>query len=305
MKPKTLALVGNEKGGVTKTSSIGSIADALQTMGYTVRFLSGDKGSNLTLRKLYPGTIHYDVRDEDSMDAAIGDALEATEDIVFFDFPGFSSDLVKAYFESKDREDIANLGLRFVLIVVLTQHPEPVSGGISWVQSFMNYAEPMIIANGRDTPEGQPINIQSIPGADLLYKIAKNRVVEVPGFTGKKMPKTYNTFPAVPSSYHPGGAAFKALGMNLFSASPWKRHHAHVVRSLAPYAEWLVGKPIPKPFDAPSDTTEGVTDPEANADLERLKAMYSAEAQFGQADGADGADASGKNSSGKSKGRHE
>ena len=50
MKPKTLALVGNEKGGVTKTSSIGSVADALQTMGFTVRFLSGDKGSNLAIQ---------------------------------------------------------------------------------------------------------------------------------------------------------------------------------------------------------------------------------------------------------------
>ena len=298
MKPKTLALVGNEKGGVTKTSSIGSIADALQTMGYTVRFLSGDKGSNLTLRKLYPNTIHYDVRDEDSMDAAIGEALEAKEDIVFFDFPGFSSDLVRKYFESKDREDIDNLGLRFVLIVALTEHPEPVSGGISWVQSFMKYAEPMIIANGRDTPEGQPINIQSIPGGDLLYKIAKNRVVEVPGFS-PKMLKTYNAFPAVPSAYHPGGAAYKALGMNLFSASPWKRHHTSVVRSVAQFAEWLVGKPIPQPFDALSDTKKNSTDTEAMADLERLKAMYSPEAQFGQADG------DGKSPSGKTKNRPE
>lgn len=302
MKPKTLALIGNEKGGVTKTSSIGSVADALQTMGFSVRLLSGDKGSNLTLRKLFPNTIHYDVRDEDSMDAAIGDALEAKEDIVFFDFPGFSSDLVKNYFDSKDREDIANLGLRFVLIVVLTQHPEPVSGGISWVQSFMNYAEPMIIANGRDTPEDQPINVQSIPGADLLFKIAKNRVVEIPCF-GKKMLKTYNAYPAVPSAYHPGGPAYKALGMNLFSASPWKRHHAAVVRSLAPHAEWLVGKPIPKPFDAPSENLENTTDPEAMADLERLKAMYSAEAQFGQAAGD--ADGDGKTPTGKPKARPE
>jgi hypothetical protein len=302
MTPKTLALVGNEKGGVTKTSSIGSVADALQTMGYTVRFLSGDKKSNLTLRKLYPNTVHYDVRDEDSMDAAIGDALEAKEDIIFFDFPGFSSDLVRKYFESKDREDIDNLGLRFVLIVALTQHPEPISGGITWVQSFMRYAEPMIIANGRDTPDGQPIDIPSIPGGDLLYKIAKNRVVEVPRFSDKML-KTYNAFPAVPSAYHPGGAAYKALGMNLFSASPWKRHHASVVRSLAPHAEWLVGKPIPKPFEAPSESHGISADPEAMADLERLKAMYSPEAQFGQAAGD--TDGDGKSPTGKSKTRPE
>ena len=281
MKKKTLLFTGNDKGGCTKTSSIGSVADALQTLGYTVQFLSGDKGSNLTLRKLFPETIHYDVRDEDSMDEAMGAAQECDADIVIFDFPGFSSDLVKNYFESKDRDDLANFGLRYVLAVVLTQHPEPVSGGISWVKTFMNYAEPMIIANGRDTPDGEPIHVQSIQGAEVLFKIAKNRVVEVPGFN-KNMLKTYNTrYTGIPSSYLPGGEAYKALGLNLLSASPWKRHHAAVVRSLSPLAEWLTGKPIPKPFDV----QETHADPETNADLERLEAMYSPDAQFGQGAG--------------------
>jgi hypothetical protein len=302
MKQKTLCIIGNDKGGITKTSSIATVADGLETMNYSVRFFSGDKGSNLTLRKLYPNTVHYDVRDHPSMDKAMEEALNSDEDIVFFDFPGFSADLVREYFASRSFDTISNAGLRLVLAVVLTQHPEPISGGISWVETFLGVAEVMLIANGKDTPEGQPIDLAAIDGSNMLLQLAENRVVEIPRFA-KDMLTAYHKFPAVPSDYHPGGQAYKALGMNIFSASPWKRHHASVVRSISPLAEWLTGKPIPKPFD----TTVRTVDPKTNADLERLKAMYSPDAQFGQPGGEEnpGGGDIGKTPAGKPKGRTE
>lgn len=269
MKPKTLCVIGNDKGGITKTTSSGTVVDSLETLGYSGRFLSGDKGSNLTLRKLYPNTVHYDVKDKPAMDKAMESALRSDEDIVFFDFPGFSADIVRDYFESRSFDTFSEAGLRLVLAVVLTQHPEPISGGIGWIETFLGYADVMIIANGRDTPEAHPINLQAIEGAAPLIRLAEGRVVEIPRFS-KEMLDDFNLRPAVPSAYLPGGSAYKALGYNMFSASPWKRHHTAVVRSMTPLAEWLVGKPIPKPFDAP----EKAIDPKQNADLDKLKALY-------------------------------
>jgi hypothetical protein len=269
MKPKTLCIIGNDKGGITKTSSSGTLADGLEALGYTVQFLSGDKGSNLTLRKLYPNTVHYDVKDKPSMDKAMESALNSDADIVFFDFPGFSADIVRDYFASRSFETFAEAGLRLVLAVVLTQHPEPISGGIAWIETFLGYAEVMLIANGKDTPEGRPINLSAIDGAQLLLRLAENRIVEIPRFADDLI-DVYNIHPAVPSAYLPGGTAYAALNYNLFSASPWKRHHTSVVRSISPLAEWLVGIPIPKPFEAPEKTA----DPEQNANLTSLKALY-------------------------------
>lgn len=282
MKPKTLVICGNDKGGITKTSSIGTVANGLETIGFTVRFLSGDKGTNLTLKKLYPNTTHYDVRDLASMDKAMAAALSAEEDIVFFDFPGFSADLVREYFASRSFVEFSDAGLRLVLAVVLTQHPEPMSGGIAWVETFIGSADVMLIANGKDTPPGQPINLAAIDGSNILLQLAENRVVEIPRFS-KEMHEDYHNYPAVPTAYHPGGVAYQALNLNQFSAIPWKNHHKAVVRSLTPLAEWLVGKPIPKPVDV----AERSIHPKSSADLEQLKAIYNPDTltpQTGRAD---------------------
>lgn len=269
MKPKTLVIIGNDKGGITKTSSIGTVANALETIGFSIRFLSGDKGTNLTLKKLYPGTTHYDVRDPASMDKAMNAALTSEEDIVLFDFPGFSADIVREYFASRSFHEFADAGLRLVLAVVLTQHPEPISGGIAWVETFIGSADVMLIANGKDTPLGKPIDIATINGSSILLELAENRVVEIPRFT-KEMLDDYLTYPAVPTAYYPSGHAYQALGMNQFSAIPWKKQHNAVVRSLSPHAEWLVGKPIPKPVDV----IDRSIDPKSSTGIERLKAIY-------------------------------
>ena len=304
MKPKTLVIIGNDKGGITKTSSIGTVANALEAIGFTIRFLSGDKGTNLTLKKLYPNTVHYDVRDKSSMDKAMATALSSEEDIVLFDFPGFSADIVREYFASRSFQEFADAGLRLVLAVVLTQHPEPISGGIAWVETFIGSTDVMLIANGKDTPVGKPIDIAAINGSNILIQLAENRVVEIPRFT-KEMLDDYLTYPAVPTAYYPGGQAYQALGMNQFSAIPWKNHHKSVVRSLSPHAEWLVGKPIPKPVDV----AERSVDPKTSAGIEHLKAIYNPDnltPQTGMLDASKenaGESVQGAGNSEKSKGR--
>lgn len=302
---KTLVIIGNDKGGITKTSSIGTVANALETMGYTVRFLSGDKGTNLTLKKLYPGTVHYDVRDKASMDKAMAAALSANEDIVLFDFPGFSADIVREYFASRSFQEFSDAGLRLVLAVVLTQHPEPISGGIAWVETFIGSAEVMLIANGKDTPLGSPIDISAINGSSILIQLAESRVVEIPRFS-KEMQDDYLAYPAVPTAYHPGGHAYQALAKNQFSAIPWKNHHRAVVRSLSPHAEWLVGKPIPKPVDVAEQTI----DTKSSAGIEHLKAIYNPDnltPQTGMVDATqeNAGESAGSGKSGKLKSRSE
>ena len=268
-KLKTIIFVCNNKGGIGKSTTAGFVGDALHALGYTVLFLSGDKTSNLALRQLHP-TKHYDIKDSVSMDEAMHTAMGAEKDIVIFDLPGFSSDTVAAYFAEQDYQTFRDAGLRFVAAIVATQHKDSVAGGIEWIETFLENAEPIIFANGQKTPDGEAIDLSKINGGSDLIDIADGRIVEVPKFSPRMM-KQYNEHPAVPSSYLPNGEAGKKLGLNMLSASPWRKLHTHVMRSLSEHAEWLVGKPIPKPFDLPES---GIATLGTNAALERLKSKY-------------------------------
>jgi hypothetical protein len=272
MKRKTIVFICNNKGGIGKSTSAAFFGDALVKLGFTVLYLSGDRNTNLVLKTLQPSTLHFDIKDPVAMDQAMQTAIEAKEDIVLFDLAGNSSGDATAYFSEQDYEIFREAGLRFVVAIVANQHNDAIVGGIEWLETFMGNAEPIIFANGNKTPEGEAIDLTKIAGATDIIDLANNRIVEIPRFS-KRMLNLYTEHPAVPSSYFPDGEKGKQLGHNMISASPWHRLQTQIVRSVAKHAEWLVGKPIPKPFDL-EDQSGKATAP--NAAMERLKSYKNA-----------------------------
>ena len=271
MKRKTIIFTVNNKGGIGKSSTAGIVGDALQTLGYSVLYLSGDQTTNIVLKTLQPSTSHYYIGEPTEMDDGMRIAIDSTEDVVIFDLPGNSSLDAAKYFAEQGFEMYRDMEVRFVLAIVAVQHKDAVVGGIQWIQTFLYNAEVIIFANGMKTPLGDPIDMSKIEGGADLVELAENRIVEVPRFS-PKMHTLYTDHPAVPTSYLPDGAMGKKLGFDRIKANPWHTLHLKVVRSVAKHAEWLTGKAIPKPLDPEKEES---SEPTANSALERLKLKYS------------------------------
>ena len=267
MKRKTIIFVCNNKGGIGKSTTAACVGDALQKLGYTVLYLSGDQTTNIVLKNLHPTTHHFYIREIDEVDEAMKLAMSATEDVIIFDLPGDSSRDAAAYFNQQDFKVFREAGLRFVLAVAAVQHKDSIVGGIQWVETFLDNADIILFANGSRTPEGETIDLTKVDGGSDLIELADNRIVEVPGFN-KEMLKQYLKNPAVPSAYF--GELGKKLGMDMMKMARWRRLHNRVMESVSNHAEWLTGKPIPKPLGL--EDVSG--SPKPNSTLDRLKLTY-------------------------------
>lgn len=271
MKRKTIIFTVNNKGGIGKSTTAAYVGDALQTLGYSVLYLSGDQSTNIVLKTLQPSTPHYYIGEPTEMDEGMRIAIDSTEDVVIFDLPGNSSLDAAKYFAEQGFDMFREMGMRFVLAIVAVQHKDAVVGGIQWFETFLENAEPIIFANGMKTPLTDPINMSKIEGGADLVELAENRIVEVPRFS-PKMLTLYTDHPAVPTSYLPHGEMGKKLGMDRIKANPWHTLHMKIVRSVSKHAEWLTGKAIPKPLDPEKKVA---IEPTTNSALERLKLKYS------------------------------
>ena len=135
-KRKTLVLIGNDKGGCTKSTSCGTVADALQTLGYTVKLASGDQ-TNRTLRKLRPDTTLIDIYKDAELNKFMASIPLAKEDVVFLDLPATSGKRMKTYFDAHEFQIFQESGIRLVMAITLTQHPDPIDGAIIWMETFL------------------------------------------------------------------------------------------------------------------------------------------------------------------------
>lgn len=271
LKNKTLLFVCNNKGGIGKSTSAAYLGDALEQLGYTVRYMSGDKTTNIVLRNLKPTTQHYDVKNTETMHAGMIAAIEAKEDIVIYDLPGNSSDDAAEYFKEFGFKPFRDAGLRFVVAIVANQHKDAVVGGIEWAITFLGKAEPMLLLNGSKTPQGQAIDLTKIEGGADLIEIGKNRIIEIPCFSDKQN-KLYNTHPAVPSVYAYDREFAQQIQMPMFADLSWKRLLHQIMASVSQQAEWLTRMPIPKPIKIREEQDDA---PETNDALARLMSKYS------------------------------
>ena len=264
--PHTVVIAGDDKGGVTKSCSCAAVADALQALGYTLRFADGDT-VNRTFALMKRNAIRIDGRSESDLNDFIGRSDTATEDITLIDMPGSSGDMLKHYFSITGFDAFAEIGLRIVVAITLTQTPDSVNGAKAWIKTFMDEAEFIVFANHRDTPVGQPFTLDHIKSGPAIISMACGRIIEIPRWSDY-MKKQFFACQSSPTSYLQGGAAAQKLNLNLLSSAPWRVFHNRITTSVANVAEWLTGKPIPIP--APDFPEGKVVSREKAALLEEL-----------------------------------
>lgn len=245
-KQKNLMFAGNNKGGITKSTSSAAFAAALTTLGFNLRLVDGDPATE-TFTMLLPNveTLHYKLPAE--MTAFIASLLERDEDLTIVDLPSNSGDTLAAYFSPTRLAGFQKLGIRIIIGLTLVEILDAINGAIIWADTFTGYADFIALANSRDTPPERPFSLKDLAGASAIHQLTQGRQIDIPRF-GDEMVEHFRKIQAVPSSYLPGGPAYRALGLNPISCLAWQDHHDAVLRSVSAHAEWLTGKPIPEPI---------------------------------------------------------
>jgi len=128
------------------------------------------------------------------------------------------------------------LGIRIIIGLTLVELLDAINGAIIWADTFTGYADFIALANSRDTPPERPFSLEDLAGANAIHQLTQGRQIDIPRF-GDEMVEHFRKVQAVPSSYLPGGPAYRALGLNPISCLAWQDHHDAVLRSVSAHAE--------------------------------------------------------------------
>lgn len=241
---KTVIATVDNKGGVGKSVSSSILADALQAIGYKVAIADGDV-DNRTISQIFKGVPEVvDIENHGSLDNFFANATDSDCDIVILDMPGRSSENFRRYIEAVGMDSLQEQGVRLVLALALSESSDAVDGAVNWVSAFSGHAEFFLLATGKDSKE-DTFDINAIDGAEHLLALSSGRIVHIPKFA----PVLHDQFKkskATPSSYAKGDAK-KELNLSYLHTSRWRKYLQGVVDSVEPVAEWLTGKPVPKP----------------------------------------------------------
>jgi hypothetical protein len=242
---KTIVATVDNKGGVGKSVSSAILADALQAIGYEVAIADGDV-DNQTISQIFKGIPKVvDIENHGNLDDFFADASTSECDIVVLDMPGRSSENFRRYVEAVGMDNLRQQGVRLVLALALSETSDAVDGAVNWVSAFSGHAEFFLLATGKDSKE-DTFDINAVDGAEHLLGLSSGRIVHIPKFA----PVLHDQFKknkATPSSYA-SGEAKKELNLSYLHASRWKKYLQGVIDSVEPVAEWLTGKPVPKPM---------------------------------------------------------
>jgi hypothetical protein len=231
--PKTILIAGSQGGGQFKSTTIATLADALQIIGHSTKTIAIDHGGKPMLQKLCPDTVHVSLSD-----GAVG-AYEAAykfpADITIIDSPScYAENLADSTFLIPPEAG----GARIVVgVIVNTQSEHSLECGVQFAYPFAPYSPEYIVLAVHDGASNK--NVLKSPGGKLLTELAEGRVIEFPAFS-QLLRQQHNDRPAVPSVHI-------AQAANPISALPWKRYQAEVLESVSRHAEWLIGKKSQSP----------------------------------------------------------
>lgn len=247
---KTLLCIVDDKGGVGKSADAAHLRDALMEMGYRVRIADADS-LNKTLSQLVPdvdskGQSVVTRLDGDKPTEMINYILETAtseEDVTIIDMPGGSSKILNKAKISLDA--FKQAGIRIVVVIAITEEIDAVVGSRAWLKTYGNRVEYFIVANEKQCADGEPFNPDKIPGLKPIINATGGRLAVVPKFSDTMM-TIYKDCKSSPKGYLYGGWASKKLELNIYYSGLWQKHLQETIRSFAPHAEFLTGKPIPK-----------------------------------------------------------
>jgi hypothetical protein len=183
----------------------------------------------------------------------------AEEDVTIIDMPGGSSKILN---KAKISLDVfKQAGIRVVVVIAITEELDAVVGSRAWLKGYGNRVEYLVIANEKECADGEPFNPEKIPGLKPIINATGGRLVVIPKFS-ETLLEIYKSCKSSPKGYLYGGWAAKKLGLNIVYSGLWQEHFQQAIESIAPHAEYLTGKPIPKPVTAAekSDMDHGMDD---------------------------------------------
>jgi hypothetical protein len=256
MKQHTVIISGGDKGGSGKTACLSAFADALISMGYTVRLVDADAATQ-TLTAIFPIYKVTSITTETGaeLDRILNDISNSmTEDIALIDMPGGASAFVAKYFKEKTAKDFESVGLRIIIAVTVANKSRILRGVRAWLNEFAENYPIICFKNDMATDEGSQFKLNATNTGTAILQLAGERIIEFPQMSSE-MIKDYDACFAVPSEFMLGGRAATKLGMFPLRCLNWNTHHRHITAAVAPHAEWLTKKPIPIP---PAETTAKV-----------------------------------------------
>jgi CobQ/CobB/MinD/ParA nucleotide binding domain len=244
---KTVLFLGNNKGGIGKSFSALTLADALDQLGYTVEAVDADP-ANKTLSESFSGEIkEIDASNQIELDNYLKEVIansgsENSKDFYLIDLPGeISGKIIAEYFKKRSFQSYRKLGIRVLCGVVINKTSDSINGAIAWIEAFKGLGEYLIITNQMRT-EGKPFTLTDITGGEILENISKGKVINIPELD--VIPTTqWEEFKAKPSSFLEGGEAFEALNLNFVDASQWEHYLNELTDSIREHSLWLTGKP--------------------------------------------------------------
>lgn len=248
---KTLLCIVDDKGGVGKSADAAHIRDALMELGYRVRIADADS-LNRTLSQLIPDVdsngqpvvTRLDGDKSTEMINYILDTATSEEDVTIIDMPGGSSKILNKAKISLDA--FKQAGIRVVIVIAITEEMDAVLGSRAWLKTYGNRVEYLVIANEKQCSDGEPFNPEKIPGLQPIINATGGRLAVIPKFSETLM-DIYKDCKSSPKGYQPGGWAANKLGLHIYYSGLWQTHFQDALISIAPHAEYLTGKPIPKP----------------------------------------------------------
>lgn len=249
---KSLLFIVDDKGGVGKSADAAHLRDALMEVGYRVRIADADS-LNHTLSHLIPdvdsnGQPVVTRLDGDKPTEMINYILETAtseEDVTIIDMPGGSSKILNKAKISLDA--FKQAGIRVVVVIAITEEIDAVIGSRAWLKTYGNKVEYFIIANEKQCADDEPFKPERIPGLKPIINATGGRMSVIPKFSETLM-KIYQEKKSSPKGYLLDGWAAKKIGLHVYYSGLWQTHFQQALASIVPHAEFLTGKPIPKPL---------------------------------------------------------
>jgi hypothetical protein len=259
---RNLLLLIDDKGGVGKSATAAHLADALLDLGCKIRLADGDAANRTLSQLIPPGNGHDVTRLDGNKPTQLMDYLLATAtsdaDITIIDMPGSSSKMLERAGVTLDT--FKQAGIRIILGLVLNESVDAILGARAWIQTYKSRVNYFVFANAKDCPEGQPFDLGKIPGMNPVINLTGGRYAVVPRFS-EFLADHYKRTKSSPRGYLHGGWAAEKLGLNIVYSGLWRNHYNEFIQSVYPHVEYLIGKPVPKPFEqSATESDDGTMD---------------------------------------------
>jgi len=181
-KLKTILLTIGGKGGDGKTLVTAHVAEKLERESVGVRAYDFEAGDGTGLSRFYAKAKKSKLGEQADLDELIDAIADSpSEQVTVVDFPANSGDAFLKWVSEIDWADLRDVGIRFVVVLVLSDDGDSFALAERWIQTLGDHVEYVTVFNeGRGKDFGA--YRRSIVGMDFAhqYKPLEIRFPEIP-----------------------------------------------------------------------------------------------------------------------------